>query len=34
MQDGMVYVPLDFWIQLAEYIVDVERVRQTVEAVK
>ena len=34
IKDGIVYMPLDYWISLIEYVVDVERVRQTYEALE
>ena len=32
MQDGVVTMPLDYWLQVAEYVVAVRRARAQVEA--
>ncbi len=34
MRDGIIYMPLEYWLQLAEYVVDVERVRRTYETLE
>ena len=34
MKDGIAYMPLEYWLQLAEYVVDVERVRRTYETLE
>ena len=34
VKDGMVYMPLDYWLQLIEYIVDVDAIRQKIEIIE
>jgi len=30
LRDGVVYMPLEYWLLIVEYVVDVERVRAIV----
>ena len=34
IRDSVVYMPLDFWILVVEYIIDVEELRKTYEAME